>query len=174
MTFWHHNIIDDRISSVLFLVSSSNSYSRLFYLPFHSTNNQVRFDTLFHQSIQLYLPLIETLQSFNAHIFEHDKQNFKSRSGNYHKLNLKRIIRSENWKMKAQMFNSTLFFRLTAHLKYCFAWMHKMTFRWFGCEKTFKPVKEFKKIHDPSSIEGFDILPTLSKEIDFQSYMRLA
>ena len=101
LTFWHNNIIDDRISSVLFLVSSSNSYARLSYLPFHSTNNQVRFDTLFHQSIQLYLPLIETLQSFNAHIFEHDKQNFKSRSGNYHKLNLKRIIRSENWKMKA-------------------------------------------------------------------------
>ena len=96
--------------SFLFVDRSSILYSRLFYLLFHSTNNRVRFDTLFYQAVQLYLPLIETLQSFNAHIFEHDKQNFKSRSGNYHKLNLKRIIRSENWKMKAQMFNSTLFF----------------------------------------------------------------
>ena len=44
-------------------------------------------------------------------------------------------------------------FRLTAHLKYCFAWMHKMTFRWFGFEKLSNQLKSLRRYTTPLTLK---------------------
>ena len=74
------------------------------------------------------------------------------------------------WKLKCSI---QLYFspNCASKILFCMNAQNDFSLIWFW--KTFKPVKEFKKIHDPTYIEGFDLLPTSSKEIDFQSYRRL-